>query len=1089
VTHFDATPADTSHNAPTAEGTVPEALFSSLEYRLIGPFRGGRVVAVAGDPVHSHIFYFGSTGGGVWKTTDGGVTWENVSDGFFKRASVGALAVAPSDPNVLYAGMGEATIRGNVSHGDGVYKSTDAGLTWTHCGLADTRNIGAVRVHPENPDIVYVAALGHAHGPNAERGIFRSTDGGKTWQQVLSRGEKAGAIDLSIDPTNPRILYASFWEAMRGPHFLSSGGEGSGLFKSTDGGGTWTDISRNKGLPKGLLGKIGISASAAQSGRVYAVVEAEDGAVFRSDDWGQTWQRQSEERNLRQRAWYYHHIYADPQDPDTVWVLNVQAWKSIDGGKTFAEVAIPHGDNHDMWIDPHNSQRMIEGNDGGACVSFNGGRTWTTIYNQPTAEFYHVTTDSRTPYRVYGAQQDNSTMSVPSRSNVAAITLADYWEVGGGESGYIAVRSDNPNIIFAGNYQGYLTRYDQSTGQARNITVWPEALSGWGAKDARYRFQWTYPIQLSPHDPDVLYVTGNHVFRSTDEGQSWEVVSPDLTRNDPTTHEVSGGPLTKDGTGAEYYGTIFAFAESPLQRGLFWAGSDDGLVHVSRDGGANWDDVTPNSLPKWALISIIEPSPHDPATAYLAATAYKLDDFRPYLLKTSDYGKTWTPITTGIESNDFTRTIREDPVRRGLLYAGTETGVHVSFDDGAHWQRLKLNLPVVPIHDMVVKDSDLVLATHGRSFWILDDVTPLRKVQADMVAEAAHLYPPRDTIRYLAESGFSRESATISYSFTGPLMVTSKRLEKPTGETTSRHLDAGMNPPDGVIVTYYLKEKPEGEISLAFLDAEGNEIKSFKSEEAKDTTTVVPESTTPPAEPEPKTKEEKKEPHAAKEAGANRFVWNMRYSDPKKVEGYVSSEGAMSGPLAAPGEYQVRLTVGDQSYTQRFRIIKDPRVPASDDDLRAQFEFLLRVRDKLNAVQDAINTLRNVRAQVDEWMRRTKEGEHHEAIESAGKALSEKLSAIEGELIQAKAKSRQDTLNYGVRLNARIAFLSAVASSADARPTRQTEELFGQLSQQADEVLGRLKQVLDTDVAAFNTLIRESSVPAIVPSAVEPKGE
>jgi photosystem II stability/assembly factor-like uncharacterized protein len=934
-----------------------------------------------------------------------------------------------------------------------------------------------------------VAALGHAHGPNAERGVYRSRDGGMTWEQVLTRGEKAGAIDLSIDPTNPRVLYASFWEAVRGPHFLASGGEGSGLFRSADGGDTWTDISRNKGLPQGLLGKIGVAASGAQAGRVYAVVEAQDGAVFRSDDWGETWQRLSEERNLRQRAWYYHHIHADPQDPDTVWVLNVQAWKSIDGGKTFAEVAIPHGDNHDLWIDPHNPQRMIEGNDGGACVSFNGGHTWSTIYNQPTAEFYHVTTDSRTPYRVYGAQQDNTTMSIPSRSNLAAITMTDYWEVGGGESGYIAVRPDNPNIIFAGNYQGYITRYDQSTGQARNVMVWPEALSGLAAKDARYRFQWTYPILLSPHDPNVLYATGNHVFRSTDEGSSWKVVSPDLTRNDPSTHDVSGGPITKDSTGAEYYGTIFAFAESPLERGTFWAGSDDGLVHVSRDGGASWEDVTPNSLPKWALISIVEPSPHDPATAYLAATAYKLDDFRPYLLKTSDYGKTWTAIATGIEANDFTRAIREDPVRRGLLYAGTETGVYVSYDDGARWQRLKLNLPVVPIHDMVVKDSDLVVATHGRSFWILDDLTPLREVQASMAAESAHLYRPRDTIRFLFEGGFARESTPISYNFTGPIMVTSRRIEKPTGETSARHLDAGLNPPDGVVVTYYLKEKPAGEITLAFLDAEGNEIKFFKSEEKKEATTAETDSTTPPTELEAKAKEEKKEPRAPKEAGANRFVWNMRYPDPRKVEGYVSSEGAMSGPLAAPGDYQVRLTVGEQSYTQPFRILKDPRVPATDDDLREQFAFLLRVRDKLNEVQDAINTLRNARGQVDEWLRRAKDGEHHERVEQAGKELREKLTAIEGELIQAKAKSRQDTLNFGVRLNARLAFLSGVAASADARPTRQTYELFEKLAAQADEVLGRLRQVLDTDVAAFNTLIRELSLPAIVPTAVEPKGE
>ncbi|HYK86744.1 MAG TPA: hypothetical protein VEV19_15350, partial [Ktedonobacteraceae bacterium] len=635
--------------------TIDPALLNALEWRSIGPYRGGRVVAVAGDPVHQQVFYFGSTGGGVWKTNDGGQYWQNVSDGYFKRASVGAIAVAPSDPNVIYVGMGEATIRGNVSHGDGVYKSTDMGKTWTHLGLEDTRHIGQVRVHPHNPDVVYVAALGHAHGPNKERGVYRSRDGGKTWENILFKSEKAGAIDLAMDPTNPRILYASFWEAKRLPHTLISGGEDSGMYKSTDGGDTWTEITRNRGLPTGLIGKVGLAVSPAKPERVWAIVEAEDGALFRSDDSGESWQRLSEQGGIRARAWYYMHIIADPQDAETLWALNVQAWKSIDGGRSFFEVPIPHGDHHDLWIDPRNPMRMIEGNDGGACVSFNGSESWSTIYNQPTEEFYHVITDTQVPYRVYGAQQDNSTISVPSRSPLAGITIADCYAVGGGESGYIAVRPDDPNIVFAGNYQGYLTRYDHRSQQRRYIAVWPELASGWGAKDQKYRFQWTYPILLSPHDPNVLYVTGNHVFRSTDEGASWDVISPDLTRNDPTKLEPSGGPITKDNTGAEYYCTIFAFAESPIERGLFWAGSDDGLVHISRDNGESWENVTPIDLPGWALISIIEPSPHDAATAYVAATRYKLDDFQPYLFKTNDYGKTWTQITTGIASNAFTR--------------------------------------------------------------------------------------------------------------------------------------------------------------------------------------------------------------------------------------------------------------------------------------------------------------------------------------------------------------------------------------------------------------------------------------------------
>ena len=707
-------------------------LLSGLEWRLLGPFRGGRVGAVAGDPHAPLVFYFGSTGGGVWKTTDGGAYWENVSDRFFQRASVGALAVAQADPNVVYAGMGESCIRGNVSHGDGVYRSTDAGRTWSHLGLQDTRHIAKVRVHPTNPDLVYVAALGHAHGPNQERGVFRSKDGGQSWEQVLFRGQDAGASDLSMDPHNPRVLYASFWETRRTPWSLTSGGPGSGLFKSTDGGDTWTEISRNKGLPRAdnVLGKIGVCASGARPERVFAIVEAEDGAVFRSDDGGETWTRLSEERGLRQRAWYYHHIIADPQDPETVWVLNTETWKSHDGGQTFSGFAIPHGDNHDLWIDPRDPRRMIEGNDGGATVTFNAGETWSSIYNQPTAEFYHVTTDTRTPYRLYAAQQDNTTISVPSRSPLIAITQSEAIEIGGGESGYIAVRPDNPNVIFAGSYLGYLTRYDHTTGQARSIEVWPEDVLGGGARDARYRFQWTFPTLLSPHDPNTLYVTGNHVFRSTDEGTSWEEISPDLTRNDVSKLESSGGPITKDNTGAEFYCTIFSFVESPLERGLFWAGTDDGLVHVSRDNGKTWQNVTPPGLPEWTLISIIEASPHDAGAAYVAATRYKLDDFAPYAFKTTDYGASWTRITSGIPENVFVRVVREDPTRRGLLYAGTETGVFVSYDDGGTWRPAKGNLPTVPIHDLVVKqpEGDLVLATHGRSFWIYDDLGPIRAI-------------------------------------------------------------------------------------------------------------------------------------------------------------------------------------------------------------------------------------------------------------------------------------------------------------------------------------------------------------------------
>ncbi|HEU5374017.1 MAG TPA: hypothetical protein VFV38_01115 [Ktedonobacteraceae bacterium] len=1063
--------------SPNSKSSGPQTtfdpdLFKGLEWRSLGPYRGGRVVAVAGDPVDKQKFYFGSTGGGIWQTTDGGLIWENISDGYFQRASVGAIAVSQADPNVIYVGMGETTIRGNVSHGDGMYKSTDGGRSWLHLGLAETRHIGKVRIHPQNPDLVYIAALGHAHGPNAERGIYRTRDGGKTWEQVLFRSEKAGAIDLVMDPLNPRILYAAFWEASRLPHTLISGGEDSGMFKSTDGGDTWTEISRKPGLPQRLLGKIGLAASPARAGRLWAIIEAEDSAVFRSDDGGEHWQRMSNERGLLSRAWYYQHIIADPQDENTLWVLNVQAWKSIDAGKTFTDVASPHADNHDLWIDPADPQRMILGNDGGACISFNGGASWSTQYNQPTIEFYHVTTDNQVPYRIYGAQQDNTTICLPTRSSLAGITQQDCYDIGGGESGYIAVRADDHNIVYAGNYQGYITRYDHRTRQSRNIAVWPELASGWGAGDLRYRFQWTAPIMLSPHDPNILYITGNHVFRSTDEGSSWQTISPDLTRNERSRLESSGGPINKDNTGAEYYGTVFAFAESPLQRGLLWAGSDDGLIHLSRDDGKTWEHVSPPDLPEWALISIIEPSPHNAATAYVAATRYKLDDFTPYLYVTRDHGKSWRKITTGIPAHDFTRVIRADPVRPGLLYAGTETGVYASWNDGEQWQPLQLNLPVVPIHDLAIKESDLIAATHGRSFWVLDDITPLRQVNEEIQQSASHLFTPRPTIRFMTIGGFSQIPAGGKYyRKTGVTTISARREEKPNGAKFDRNLDAGQNPPDGVIVVYYLKEQPEGEVRLVFLDAQGQEIKSFSSEA--------------PPEDTPKTGEVKKsnnkDPLVPKTAGANRFVWNMRYPDPVKVaEGFMGGDNGLVGPVVAPGTYQVRLVVGDQSQTASFEIQKDPRVSASQADLQAQFALLLAIRDRLSETHEAITTIREVRQQIEQWEQRTQGREHHQTIVDAGKVVKEKLTAIEEELIQVKARSRQDTLNHPAKLNARITALTGVVASADAAPTRQAYELFEHLTGQLQAHQQRLRECLETDLTAFNSLIRELELPAVL---------
>jgi photosystem II stability/assembly factor-like uncharacterized protein len=1054
---------------------TPADMLKNVEFRLVGPFRGGRVGAVAGDPHETQVFYFGSTGGGVWKTFDGGIYWQNMSDGFFQRASVGALAVSASDPNVIYAGMGESCIRGNVSHGDGVYRSTDAGKTWAHLGLADTRHIAKVRVHPADPNLVYVAALGHAHGPNDQRGVFRSKDGGTTWEQVLSRGQDAGASDLSLDPHNPRVVYASFWEARRNPYSLTSGGPGSGLFKSSDGGDTWTDISHNKNLPKGVLGKIGVCVSGAQRDRVYAIVEAEDGAVFRSDDGGESWDKLCDRHELRERAWYYHHIIADPRDPNTVWVLSTETWRSIDGGQTFNEFATPHGDNHDLWIDPNNTRRMIQGNDGGATVTFNGGASWSSIYNQPTAEMYHVTTDTRVPYRLHGAQQDNTTISVPSRSPLVAITGGEYWEIGGGESGYIAVRPDKPNIIFAGSYLGYLTRYDHATGQARDIEVWPEEMVGSGARDAKYRFQWTFPTLLSPHDPNVLYCTGNVVFRSTDEGSSWQPISPDLTRNDPSRFDSSGGPITKDNTGAEYYCTVFAFAESAVQRGVLWAGSDDGLVHVSRDNAAAWKNVTPPGLPEWSLISIIEASPHDAACAYVAANRYKLDDFAPYLFKTSDYGETWTRITSGLPDNVFCRAIREDPTRRGLLYAGTETGVYVSFDDGGAWHPLKGNLPVVPIHDLVVKEpeGDLVLATHGRSFWTLDGLGAVRAVYDDANTV---LVRPRPAVRYGVNGGFGhRPVRGKNYRMPGAVMVTFTQREDPrTGEKIDQYLDAARNPPDGAIIDYFLESKPEDDISLTFLDAVGHEIRAYSSKDLEAAATT---------DEEKAEARKNKQPRIPREEGLNRWVWNLRGPDATKVDNDEVAnelvEGGISGPQVPPGAYVARLTVGDRTYEQSFEVQKDPRVEATDADLRAQFELLQQVHQRLSDTHAAINQLRALRRQAEDWSSRTKS--KTDAVYSAAQAVVERIKPIEAELIQVKAKSRGDTLNFPVKLNGKLAALQGSIASADGAPTASSRAVYEDLSARVQTQLDQLSEVLATEVAFLNQSITNAQLPAVGP--------
>lgn len=864
---------------------IDPSLLKTLRWRSIGPFRGGRVTAVAGVASQPLVYYQGATGGGVWKTTDAGITWTPVSDSFFKTGSVGAIAVADSDPNIVYAGMGEACLRANISQGDGVYKSTDAGRTWTHSGLSDTRSIGKVRIDPRDPNLVYVAAVGHPFGSNSERGVFRSRDGGRTWQRVLFVNDRTGAVDLALDPRDARVLYASTWQVLRTPSGIISTGPGSGIYKSVDGGDTWNQLT--KGLPQGDKGKIGIAVSPVDSKRVWATVEAEDGGVYRSYDAGQTWRRLNGDFSVRGRQYYYGHIFADPQELDTVYTFSSKGFfKSTDGGVTYTTLRAPHGDYHDLWIDPRNHLRMINGNDGGATVTFNGGATWSTLDNQPTAQFYEVITDNHFPYRIYGSQQDNTTVSIPSRTDSGGIAATDWYSVGGGESGYLAPDPKNPEVTYGGSYWGTLTRYDHSTNQVRNITIWPDYPGGRTAAEMKYRFQWTYPIVIPPLAPDTIYAGANLVFRSTDQGQSWDAISPDLTRNDKTREH--GGRLE------EYYSTIFAIAPSPVRKDVIWTGSDDGLVHVTVDSGKKWINVTPRDLPEWSRINMIEASPYDAGAAYVAANRYQLDDNRPYIFKTSDYGKTWKLLTRGIPGNVFTRTVRADPGRKGLLYTGTESGVYVSFDDGENWQPLQLNLPGVPITDLTIKDRDLIAATQGRAFWVLDDLTLLHQIDT---SQTTRLFKPRDVYR------------------------PTRRFRGGAGLQ-----GMGQNLVSDLAVTYYLPAKANA-ARLDFLDQSGAIIKSFAN--------------VPASAGMNRFEWDLRHPDAHGLDGETHL-----------------SGGSLRGPVAIPGTYRVKLTTDDGVREQSFAILKDPRLSSTSEDYRRQLEFMLGVRDKLSETNDAINRIR-----------------------------------------------------------------------------------------------------------------------------------
>ena len=1011
------------------------------------------MVAVAGDPVDPLTFYFGATAGGVWKTTDAGMYWRNVSDGYFRMAAVGALAVADSDPNVVYAGMGEACIRHDSTHGDGVYGSVDGGETWTHLGLEDSRRIARIRVHPDDPNLVYVAALGHAYGPNEQRGVFRSRDGGATWECVLYVSDRAGAIDLSMDWNNPRTLYASIFQIVRRPWTVISGGPESGLWRSTDGGDTWVDITRNSGLPKGHLGRIGVASSPAKPGRVWALIEATDGALFRSDDYGETWDRLSESVEIRERGWYYNHMFADTQDPETCYVQSMHAWKSIDGGKTFSAYNTPHGDHHDLWIDPRNNRRMIEGSDGGGSVTLNGGEAWSTLYNQPCASIFHLDTDMNFPYRVYGTQMDNTGICVPSRTNDGVIPWKDCYTIGNAESGFIAVRPDNSDIVYSGALGSApgggapMLRYDHSSGHSQLITVWPEVHSGSAAADVKYRFYFTFPIVLSPHDPDVLYTAAEVVFRSTDEGQSWEVISPDLTRNDKEKTTVrSGGYITKENAGpADYYSTIYTMAESPVTKGVLWTGSDDGLVHLSRDGGETWSNVTPAALEDGTIVTTIEASPHGAGTAYFSATRYQWDDFRPIFFATHDYGATWKEISQGVEDGDFARCIREDPERAGLLYAGTETGVYVSFDDGGEWQPLQGNLPRVPIYDMQVKEGDLITATHGRSFWVLDDLTPLHQTTAETQDKDVHLFEPRAAYRPLSALRPPRAALPgINYHRVSGETATFYERRNSKGQTERVFLDAGENPPPGVTVTYYLKEQPSGGVSLTFLDAQGNEIRRFSGSDG------VPS-----------------------EAGANRFSWDLYHADAAGPPG-------SAGMVVTPGSYHVRLDVGGQSYEQPFEVRKDPRVPATQEDLEEQFALMVRIREKLAETVDGIKRLREVRQQVATWAAWAKEHSASGGIAEAAEDIRERLDAVEAMLTTEHLPNKVNL--PPARLDSKLAGVSFVVATADGKPTKQSYDVYDDVAGRIDVQLAALEGIIGEQVPAFIAAVREAGVPLVAPS-------
>jgi photosystem II stability/assembly factor-like uncharacterized protein len=1072
--------AERAAQAPPApaSSTIDPMVLKALQWRSVGPPRGGRSIAVSGVKGRPREAYFGAVGGGLWKTTDGGENWSPVTDGQLNSSSVGAVAVAETNPDIVFIGMGESCIRGNIMPGDGVYKSVDAGKTWTHVGFSDSQAISKIRIHPTNPDIVFVASFGKYGVPSAERGVFKSVDGGKTWRKTLFRDDKTGAADLSIDRRNPNVIYASLWEAYRVEYQMSSGGPGSGLFKSTDGGDTWVEITRNPGLPTGVVGKIGVSFSGADSNRVYALVENEAGGLFMSNDAGATWALANSNRTIRQRAFYYTHVAADPVNRETVYLLNTAAFRSTDAGKTLVAVgAGTHGDHHDLWIDPDDPKHLVIGNDGGGAVSTAAGQGWSA-QDFPTPQFYHVTTTGHLPYHVCGAQQDSSTICVPSDTGLGGggrgggggggrgAPPATYG-AGGAEPGYIAPDPKDIDVFFAGGNNGsFLTRLNRKTGEMREVGPYPRMFSGEPSSALVERWQWTFPIIFSYVDPNVLYTSSQHVWRTTNGGQTWDKISPDLTRHDPKTMGESGGPITKDMNAPEVYATVFALGPGKKDVDIIWAGSDDGLVHVTRDGGKNWANVTPKEMPDLGRVSQIDGSGFDPGGAYIAVKKPLLGDLAPYIFRTHDFGKTWTKIVSGIRPNDYVHVVREDPTRRGLLYAGTQHGAYVSLDDGDHWESLALNLPDTQISDLVVESNSLAVATHGRGFYVLDDIAPLRQSGAEVGSVAdAFLFKPVEAIR-------STPGTTVTY-----------LLKKPAEKLTIDILDAG-----GHVVRTFAGGAATGRGGRGG-ERGGGERGGGAAVPA---TTAEAPAAAGQAAAQPTTQagaEENAEapagggrgrggaPTAPMAAGLNRFTWDLRYAPATSFPGMVLWGGSVNGPAAPPGTYQVRLIVDGKPYTQPIVVKRHPHRSATDADLKEQFDLAIQIRDKVTEANDAVIQIRTIKEQIKDRLGKSADA----SLKTSGEKLTADLSAIEEQIYQVKNQSNQDPLNFPIKINNRLASLLSIVNNGDGKPIGNAAPIFKDLSGELKVQTDKLQQTLGSELSAFNGEARRAGLAAVMP--------